>query len=180
MAIPGLGIYPLRGFPYSPVVTERANCGPTVLASLLGVDTEMAITLMDNLYKKGWNGFTNIGHIKVVLQHAGIPMTKEKGLTGATSLKWGFPNHHKLIFIQIEGPWEESRYWRDLYTHTHWVLMYEFKTLDVNNPYDGDGKRPIWISTAWWQEEIMPKVVASYQPEGTGWHVRSGYHIGTR
>lgn len=30
---------PIVGYPYRPVVVERANCGPTVLATLLGKST---------------------------------------------------------------------------------------------------------------------------------------------
>lgn len=168
------------GYPFSPKVVEKANCGPTVLASLLGVDTDEAMQLMDKVYKKGWNGYTNIGHIKAALEHHGIAMKKTKEYDGIKELTAiTFPQAHVLLFIQIEGPWEDSKYWRAAYNRTHWCLGYGIRILDVNNSRvlgTPTPPRPRWELFDEWQDEIIPRIVASFD-DATGWHVRSAYYV---
>lgn len=104
----------LAGYPFSPKVGERANCGPTVLAAILGSDTDEAIKLMDKLYRKGWNGYTNVGHIRAVLEHHGISMIKTKEYKDLITIG----RKPIALFTQIEGPWM-GKGWRAEYTHTH-------------------------------------------------------------
>lgn len=169
----------LHGYPFSPKVVERANCGPTVLASLIGEDTDKAMELMDRLYKKSWNGYTNIGHIKAVLNHKRIAMNKTKEFDGLSEITiTTFPQAHVLLFLQIEGPWEDSKYWRAAYTRTHWVLGYAARILDVNNTRNSiDHKRPRWEWVDTWQDNIMPRIAQSFENSTGGWHVRSAYYV---
>lgn len=170
----------LIGYPFSPEVGERANCGPTVLAAILGSDTDEAIELMDHTYQKGWNGYTNIGHIKAALKYHDISMNKTKEFDGIKELTiTTFPQAHVLLFLQIEGPWEESKYWRAAYNRTHWCLAYAARMLDVNNlglSKDPSCRVPAWIPVRRWQDIIIPRVVALFEG-ATGWHVRSGYYV---
>ena len=52
----------MRG--YCPIISDKANCGPTVLAGFLGIDTGPAIDLIGKAIGKPWPGFTNVGHIR--------------------------------------------------------------------------------------------------------------------
>lgn len=170
----------LIGYPFSPKVGERANCGPTVLAAILGSDTDEAIELMNQVYQKGWNGYTNVGHIRAALKYHDISMNKTKEFDGIKELTiTTFPQAHVLLFLQIEGPWEESKYWRAAYTRTHWCLAYAARILDVNNSRVFEPAMPPRLRWLWankWQDEIIPRVVALFEG-ATGWHVRSGYYV---
>ena len=168
------------GYPFSPKIVERANCGPTVLATLLGINTDEAMQAMDEIYKKGWNGYTNVGHIRAVLEHHGISMIKTKEYEDLMTIG----KKPIALFIQVEGPWM-GKGWRAEYTHTHWALVHNRKVMDVNNIHldihdatvlASGGACPPWISRATWEEEVMPAVANSFEG-ATGWHVRAGYYV---
>ena len=161
------------GYPFSPIVSEEANCGPTALATVLGVDTNEAIELMDSTYQKGWRGYTNVGHIKSALKFKGIEMVKVKTYDNLKNV----PAILKptLLFIQIEGPWM-GKGWRSEYNRTHWAFFHNNRAMDVNNPPKTDGIRPKWINIGIWNRKIMKFLVGTYF-EGSGWHVRVGYEL---
>lgn len=162
----------IAGYPFSPNITESANCGPTVLATVLGVDTNKAIELMDEYYENGWHGYTNIGHIRAVLEHFNISMTKIKGLEEESKIF--VSNNPMLIFIQIEGDWM-GKGWRSEYNHTHWLMQDKCKIMDVNNPLDSN--KPKWVNVPQWFKDVLPIVLGN---DGTGWHIRSAYLLKER
>lgn len=160
----------LHGYPYTPMVSERANCGPTVLAAVMGLSTEGAIDLMDKVIEKGWNGYTNINHIRAALKVAGILMVKtslyDEGMV------MNPPTEPTLFFIQIKGAWT-GKGWRSDYNHTHWALGDKRQFMDVNNPiYSG---HPTWVDHPTWRHSIIPDLVQGM--DGNGWHVRSAYLV---
>ena len=161
------------GFPYSPKITKPANCGPIVLAALLGTDTAEAMALMNVTYKTGWNGFTNIGHIKSALESKNIEMQK----TNIYDKLQIIPHliEPTLIFIQIEGPWM-GKGWRAEYTRTHWILIHNDNIMDVNNPKKLDKCHPHWVMRTVWEGTIIPYVIGLYK-DGTGWHIRASYQV---
>lgn len=154
-------------YPYRPVLSERANCGPTVLATILECHSETAIHLMEKHNEGGWNGYTNVGHIRNALKARGGSFKK------VTVLELDFMDRTRLTacFLQITGPWM-GKGWRNEYTHTHWALFQFGYCMDVNNPLV-DGK-PIWIPISEWKRDTMPRVVASYEG-GNGWSLRGAY-----
>jgi hypothetical protein len=173
------------GYPFSPNVVEGANCGPTVLAALLGIDTGKAMQLMNKGYPKGWHGGTNVGHIKAVLNHHDIAMKKTKEYDGIRALPEQFPyKTHVLLFIQIEGPWI-GKGWRSEYTRTHWSLAYQQRIIDVNNPRIASHfyNRPRWVWLYEWEVYVIPSGIATWAKTdkhykgADGWHVRSAYFV---
>ena len=170
------------GYPCRPYVYEEANCGPTVLAALIGQNTDTAIEVMKNTYAKGWHGYTNIGHIKRALESLDIQMVKTKEYDDLSNVPIDIADLNPvLLFLQIEGPWCDKG-WRSSYSNTHWALFERGLVMDVNNLGDGDYDpvekigHPRWIDIDLWELEVMSYLVEDcYQ--GTGWHVRSGYNI---
>jgi len=161
---------------YQPLIDdERANCGPTVLAALLGVSASAAIKDMHEYYNKGWNGYSNIGHIRAALEAHGIQMLK------ADYDEVVFVDHEKptLAFINLEGPWTEKG-WKSQYHHTHWALLHEKMVMDVNNlamlsGAEDEIKVP-WVDYASWDLTIMPGLVKN-EEHCTGWGFRGFYEI---
>ena len=163
---------------YRPLLCERANCGPTVLATLLSVSTETAISLMNIAYEKGWNGYTNVGHIRVVLEKRGFEMKKIKDYDGMGPMLpcgMGF-KAPTLLFIQLSGPWM-GKGWRSEYNHTHWALFQDGMVMDVNNIFEEtkDKSRPEWVRQTVWEMIVMPHLMKVMGADG--WKARSGYKI---
>lgn len=164
------------GFPYKPEIIKPANCGPIVLAALLGIGTKQAMALMDKTYQTGWHGYTNIGHFKAALEYKGIEMQKTNVYDKLQLIPYLIKP--TLIFIQIEGPWM-GKGWRAEYTRTHWILIHQDNIMDVNNPKRYNGKhpqRPNWETRQYWEKYIIPAVITLYK-QGTGWHIRASYYI---
>ena len=162
------------------VESADANCGPTVLAALLGVNTDRAIADMDKHYKNGWHGYSNVGHIRAALVANDIKMEKirlDPEMKRSMAIEGLELNTHYLCFIIIDGPWTEKG-WRSQYNHTHWALFYKGRVMDINNcglPSYKDDCRVPWTSVQEWRDEVVPGIIA--WDEGTGWSIRSIYKI---
>lgn len=163
----------IHGYPYRPLISEKANCGPTVTATILGISTADAIELMNTSYEKGWNGYTNVGHIRTTLKTRGIKMNKTKHWDGTYHQLPEAPLHPILMFLQVGGPWLGKGWWAE-YTHTHWILVHKKMVMDANNPLLHECFS--WIDSKYWDHEIMRRVVTSWK-EGIGWYVRSAYEV---
>lgn len=157
-------------YPYRPVVTEGANCGPTVLAAILECHTSRAMAFLEKYNEKGWGGYTNVNHIRNVLEARGRTFDK----VDVQELDLMERNRLTACFLQIKGPWM-GKGWRSEYTHTHWALFQFGHCLDVNNPMIY-GDQPTWISIRDWKRDTMPRIIASYE-EGNGWGLRSAYSV---
>lgn len=160
---------------YRPLLSERANCGPTALAGFLRIDTEPAIRLISEAIGKPWPGFTNVGHIRKALELKGYSMVKVPNLTKSDLSGDNTFNHpHPIIFfMQITGPWM-GKGWRSEYNHTHWALIDKEGILDVNNR-DTGMLRPFWLIPEFWAKDVMSGL--SEIEGGDGWFVRSCYEI---
>lgn len=164
------------GYPFRPKMVEKANCGPTVLAAVLGVDAGKAIKLMDNNCKKGWNGYTNIGHIKNVLRSKGLTLIKFKDFDNRRHLPTKEENKFNepiIFFLQIEGHWS-GKGWRSDYSHTHYCLLHHEMVMDVNN-YTGENS-PEWFTINDWDQDVTPFFVDVIN-KGTGWYIRAAYRV---
>ena len=160
---------------YAPLISERANCGPTVLAGVLRIDTEPAIELISKAIGKPWPGFTNVGHIRKALELKGYSMIKIENLARAEldgDAVYNKP-HPVMVFMQITGPWM-GKGWRSEYNHTHWALVTNEGILDVNNR-DPEMDRPFWLIPSFWANDVMNRLVDSVG--GTDWFVRACYEI---
>lgn len=178
----GVGSLGVVGYPCRPFVYDDANCGPTVLASLIGMNTDGAIEIMKDTYAKGWHGYTNIGHIKKALESLDIQMVKTKEYDDLNKIPIYIGSSNPvLLFLQIEGPWCKKG-WRSSYNNTHWTLFELGLVMDVNNiwedNYDHAEKigHPQWVDISIWEDEVMPHLLSTID-RGIGWHVRSGYNI---
>lgn len=166
----------LHGHPFQPDIHPEANCGPTVLAALLGIDTKEACQLMDKTYKKGHRGYTNVGHIKAALQSKNIDMIKTKDFDGQRWIEYS-EQTPLLLFLQLDGEWVKKG-WRSAYNHTHWALFQNDHAMDVNNiftlKHNMRTKVP-WVTRTKWHILIMPFLMESENCDG--WYVRSGYYV---
>lgn len=164
----------LQGYPFRPSVHEEANCGPTVLAALLGFGTRNACALMNHTYKKGHHGYTNIGHIRSALESKGKTMKKIKEYDELAYIDY-IGDAPLLVFIQIDGPWVEKG-WRSAYNHTHWALFHKGHVMDINNSFLGERQFAVpWVPAHKWHRIIMDHIVDG--EGGTGWYVRSAYLV---
>ena len=155
---------------------EESSCGSVVLAALLNIDCQEAEMLMDLYSKKGWNGYTNVGHIKNVVIRNGIRMYKLKRVNKEKDLQLLYANKPTAMFIQLEGPWE-SKGWRSAYSYTHWALLVGNQVMDINNVYyEHQINRPIWVARGKWKNEIM-KFLVEHTDDCTGFHIRAAYEF---
>jgi hypothetical protein len=160
---------------YNPVISERANCGPTVLAAFLHIDTEPAIELISKAIERPWPGFTNVGHIRKALRLKGYEMVKIENLQrceidGSMPYERQFPT---MMFIQITGPWM-GKGWRSEYNHTHWAMINKIGIIDVNNR-DTEINKAFWVIPEFWAQGIMPCLIRDLG--GEDWIVKSCYEI---
>ena len=169
-------------YPSRPLVYDGHNCGPTVLAALIGQNTDSAVDLMGATTAKGWNGYTNIGHIQRALNSVDIEMVKTKNFDGLDIIPKDIADKNPvLLFIQIDGPWVKKG-WRSAYNNTHWALFDNGLVMDVNNitidDIDTETKtiHPRWIDIDFWHRHVMDNLVDDAY-NGTGWYIRSGYNI---
>lgn len=161
---------------FRPEIDEESSCGSVVLAAVLEICCQEANMLMDLYAKKGWNGYTNVSHIRDVLTRKGIRMHK---ITRFDDMKY-VPDFIQFVkptalFIQLEGLWEELG-WRSAYNYTHWVLLMGASAIDYNNRLSSEQKAPFWLRIPRWENETMQYLVDG--TEGcTGWHIRGAYEF---
>lgn len=185
----------IAAYPYRPLYSERATCGPAVLAAVLGVSMGEAIDLMDEHYrpkgkKGGWHGYTNVGHIRAGLEARELKLVKldmddlgipayqhpehEELAVVAPPLDFGNPDP-VLVFSEFLGPWTDKG-WRSQYNRTHWSLIHAGYVLDINNGMD-EGGCVVWISIVDWLSRVMTDLALSYYEECTGWKFRAIYKV---
>lgn len=155
---------------FHPELDEESSCGSVVLATILEVCCQEANMLMDLYAKKGWNGYTNVSHIRDVVVRKGLRMNK----IPVKTLRDYF-NNPTALFIQLEGPWEEKG-WRSAYGYTHWALGYKINVMDINNMHYFSRKVPFWLPTMYWRSPVMNDLIRGTE-NATGWHVRAAYEF---
>ena len=162
------------GYPFQPKVHEGTSCGPVVLATVLGINTKEAEKLMNETTPKGFNGGTNVGHLRKALESKGLIFhCANRYWNGKTKI----PNNVGMdlpvaIFIQIDGPWVQKG-WRSAYNHTHWALVNKGMVMEINNKHHSDPHNPQWVHPEFW-ETVMDALV-EYIDGATGWYIRGGY-----
>ena len=158
---------------YRPEFHEESSCGSVVLAALLEVCCQEADMLMDLHSPKGWNGYTNVGHIRNVVEAKNIKMRKFDHIFVDGLAESSF-KHPVALFSQLEGPWEEKG-WRSAYSYTHWSLLLGQQVIDFNHRYEED-KAPRWFASLEWKEDTMQRLVEGTKG-CTGWHIRAAYEF---
>ena len=161
---------------YRPLVHKDSSCGSVVLATILRITTQEADMLMDLHAKKGWNGYTNVTHIRAVCEKNGIKMNKVNFKSQGPGIHIKHVNQPTALFIQMKGPWERKG-WRTSYSYTHWALMLHSRVIDINNIYaDQEDKRPDWLPVQIWIEDAMAHLTNSID-KCTGFQLRAMYEF---
>jgi hypothetical protein len=111
-----------------------ANCGPTALAALLGLDCKN-VRLAFNAGGK-WPGYTNPSKMEAACRALGANVRwTSPGLEPPASATLPAQGCG-LIHVQFTGPWEK---WpREAYRHTHWIAFDWRRTLDRYGAPEGD------------------------------------------
>ena len=159
---------------YRPEVHKDSSCGSVVLAALLEMSTQEADMWMDLYAKKGWNGYTNVSHIRTVCEKRGIKMNLIK------PHKPDFipPSHHPMaVFVQMKGPWERKG-WRSAYSYTHWALCIQGMILDINSVLERGrhDPRPEWTNEETWRFTVLAHLADSIK-DCNGFKVRAVYEF---
>ena len=171
------------GYPYEPLKAPydvAGPCGPTVLAGVLGVSCHEAIELMKRTNAKGWNGYTNVGHMRAALENKGLIFFKTSAFNDRSELPADTGKRLTALFIQLEGPWM-GKGWRAEYSNTHWILAdWDPEDgctviLDVAGNFTRDNNLG-WLDLETWTNLCIPGLV-EWVPKATGWRVRGAYVV---
>jgi len=161
---------------YRPIVHKDSSCGSVVLAGVMKISTQEADMLMDLYCPKGWNGYTNVSHIRGVCEKNGIKMNRLKYSGKKPGIPITHVNQPTALFIQMKGPWER-RGWRGAYSNTHWALMLHSRVLDINNVYaNQEDPRPTWLPVSIWIEDVMSHL-ANTIDKCQGFQLRAVYEF---
>jgi hypothetical protein len=138
------------------------------------MSTQEADMLMDLYCKKGWNGYTNVTHIRAVCERNGIKMNKVNFKSQGPGIHIKYVSQPTAMFVQMKGPWEKKG-WRSSYSYTHWALMHYHHVIDINNRYS-EGEDPYWFDTDSWINEALAHLANSIK-DCTGFQLRAMYEF---
>lgn len=150
-----------------------ANCAPTALAALLGVETREIRDAFPWFPARPW---TNPTQLQEAIRRAGGEVTHVRSL--ATAQRVPFPEHG-LAILQIDGPWcAEGVNPRAAYRYTHCVAATRAQgRLHVYDVNAGPDEQPgAWLLGLTWAREVMPLLVESTK-RATGWFVKVAFEV---
>lgn len=156
----------------------KANCGPTALAALLGMELAAVRPAFPWFPERPWSSPSQI--MQAIVSARGeqnatrLSVDRYAGARGEVTRLPSFG----LATIQIDGPWCQLSNPRVAYRYTHLVASQkvdgEVWVYDVNA---GPDERPgAWGPSGWWAQHIMPLLVQG-KKGATGWFVKVSIEV---
>jgi len=129
-----------------------ANCGPSAMAALLGVELSVIRTHISN-----WKGYTTPSMARDTLRSAGAKC--DYGRNG----DWP---QIGMVCIQFGGPWcAPNAHPIEQYKRSHYIAVHGSAVYDVNCDK--------WISRGHWNTLIAPEIARLYERSDRTWYPRS-------
>ena len=164
----------------------KANCAPSAVAALLGVDMAQVRDAFPWFPARPWTNPTQFGQALTSLQEQRLLMAWWQEPTPKHLWRrMGPPEHQRsllpvrgLAIVQIDGPWVDLYDPRPAYRHLHTVAVRNVNAApciyDANAGTDDAWGG--WLPFAEWNREVMTEMV-SERNRATGWFVRFVFHV---